>query len=138
MNYAKIENGVVAKYPYSLNDLKRDNPTIGFPKNYLSQAARNAEYNVVEVADVDRPVKEGWTAEEEAISFDGSIWTQNWKLVEDPVDDNPVPLSWWAERLVAYGEAIEQIEFITENGLDAWQSKVLEIKAKYPKEPPQS
>ena len=138
MNYAKIENGVVAKYPYSFNDLKKDNPQTSFPNTYLSHAARNGEYNVVEVADVVAPVKEGWTAEEEAISFDGSVWTQNWRLVSDPVDDNPVPLSWWAERLVAYGEAIEQIEFITENGLDAWQSKVLEIKAKYPKEPPQS
>jgi hypothetical protein len=26
------------------------------------------------------------------------------------------------------------IEFITENGLEAWQTKVQEIKTKYPKE----
>ena len=26
-----------------------------------------------------------------------------------------------------------QIEFITENGLEAWQTKVAEIKARYPK-----
>ena len=32
-----------------------------------------------------------------------------------------------------YGETRDQIEFITENGLEAWQTKVAEIKAKYPK-----
>ena len=37
-------------------------------------------------------------------------------------------------RIKEYGSIAEQIEFITENGLDAWQSKVNSIKAKYPKE----
>ena len=36
-------------------------------------------------------------------------------------------------RTKEYGSIIKQIEFITENGLDAWQDKVAEIKAKYPK-----
>jgi hypothetical protein len=38
------------------------------------------------------------------------------------------------KRIAEYGSVAEQIEYITENGLDAWQSKVAEIKAKYPKE----
>ena len=37
-------------------------------------------------------------------------------------------------RIKEYGSIAEQIEYITENGLDAWQSKVAEIKAKFPKE----
>ena len=37
-------------------------------------------------------------------------------------------------RIKEYGSIAEQIEYITENGLDAWQSKVSEIKNKYPKE----
>jgi DNA-binding protein H-NS len=37
-------------------------------------------------------------------------------------------------RLKEYGTIAEQIEYITENGLDAWQTKVNNIKAKYPKE----
>jgi hypothetical protein len=36
-------------------------------------------------------------------------------------------------RKAEYGTIEKQIEFITENGLDAWQDKVAEIKAKYPK-----
>ena len=36
-------------------------------------------------------------------------------------------------RKSEYGSVESQIEFITENGLDAWKTKVDEIKAKYPK-----
>jgi hypothetical protein len=38
------------------------------------------------------------------------------------------------KRIAEYGSVAKQIEYITENGLNAWQSKVAEIKAKYPKE----
>ena len=38
------------------------------------------------------------------------------------------------KRIKEYGSIAEQIEYITENGLDAWQSKVNSIKLKYPKE----
>jgi hypothetical protein len=37
-------------------------------------------------------------------------------------------------RIKEYGTIAQQIEYITENGLDAWQTKVNNIKAKYPKE----
>ena len=37
-------------------------------------------------------------------------------------------------RVNEYGSIAEQIEYITENGIEAWQSKVNSIKAKYPKE----
>ena len=37
-------------------------------------------------------------------------------------------------RLKEYGTMAQQIEYLTENGLDAWQTKVNNIKAKYPKE----
>lgn len=38
------------------------------------------------------------------------------------------------KRREAYGSVEEQIEFITENGLDQWRFKVSDIKVKYPKE----
>ena len=37
-------------------------------------------------------------------------------------------------RIKEYGTIAQQIEYLTENGLDAWQTKVNNIKAKYPKE----
>ena len=39
-----------------------------------------------------------------------------------------------SKRIKEYGSIAEQIEYITENGIEAWQSKVNSIKLKYPKE----
>ena len=39
-----------------------------------------------------------------------------------------------ANRQKEYGSTAEQLEYITENGLNAWQTKVQTIKTKYPKE----
>jgi hypothetical protein len=36
-------------------------------------------------------------------------------------------------RIKEYGSIAEQIEYITENGIEAWQTKVAEIKLKFPK-----
>ena len=36
-------------------------------------------------------------------------------------------------RAYAYGSPAAQMEFITEHGLEAWQTRVAEIKAQYPK-----
>ena len=38
-----------------------------------------------------------------------------------------------AKRMDEYGDTYAQLQFITENGLNAWQKKVAEIKKKYPK-----
>ena len=46
------------------------------------------------------------------------------------ISDNAQAVS---NRMSEYGSVESQIEFITENGLDAWKTKVDEIKAKYPK-----
>lgn len=40
---------------------------------------------------------------------------------------------WQIARQNAYGGMAEQIEFITENGLEAWQTRVAEIKTANPK-----
>ena len=60
---------------------------------------------------------------------DGSFdYTDEFKLAHTKVE------TYADKRIKEYGSIAEQIEYITENGLDAWQSKVNSIKAKYPKE----
>ena len=52
----------------------------------------------------------------------------------DTSGDEPEGEKTWLEhRQEEYGSGDEQIEYITENGLDAWVEKVNAIKAKYPK-----
>ena len=64
----------------------------------------------------------------------GSTRTAAAKPVETitPDEGEAIP-AWLLARYEAYGNIMEQIEFITENGLDAWQTKVAEIKAANPK-----
>jgi len=51
-------------------------------------------------------------------------------IVEEFVDERP---AWLIAREEAYGSLSSQIEYITENGLEAWQAHVAEIKAANPK-----
>ena len=78
------------------------------------------------------------------VSVSGDDVNQIEWLENTPVIDSTTILAKQAElqtledvisnRIKEYGSIAEQIEYITENGLDAWQSKVNSIKAKYPKE----
>jgi len=52
-------------------------------------------------------------------------------IVNPPLLNNKT--SYIELRKQAYGDVESQIEYITENGLDAWQDKVKKIKQLYPK-----
>ena len=168
MIYAKVIDRTVEVYPYSFGKLKEDNANTSFPKDFFKREDELADFNVVKIVATERPSKKGWVAVEEAPSFSGGVWSQNWKLVPkdasdvtmDEVEETAKPVqdgytaeestpelvddvwkqkwilvenTWLDSRIAAYGTVGAQIEFITENGLEAWQTKVAEIKAKYPK-----
>lgn len=60
----------------------------------------------------------------------GTSRTAAAKSVEEATDDRP---QWLQDRTAAYGSIESQIEYITENGLAAWQAHVAQIKADNPK-----
>ena len=78
---------------------------------------------------------------------DGVVYIAEWNATDKPkptdaqldalssqattLENNAIAV---ANRQKEYGSIAEQIEYITENGLEAWQTKVQEIKTKYPKE----
>jgi len=77
-----------------------------------------------EVEEVEKPVQDGHKAVLGIPELVDGVWKQKWDLEK---------LTWLESRIEEYGANALQIEFITENGLEAWQAKVAEIKAKYPK-----
>ena len=77
-----------------------------------------------ELEKVEAPVQEGYTAVSGIPELVDGVWKQTWVMQEN---------TWLENRVVEYGNHYYQIEFITENGLEAWQTKVAEIKSKYPK-----
>ena len=170
MLYAKIENDSVAKYPYSMIDLRKDNPSTSFPLNAIESGDTRAERGVTVIAESSKPeAKSGHKIIEGNPALVSGVWTQTWEEVlkepKEVLDSEVVSVArpeqdwhraeptlpeyrdgkwhqawnlvevdnWRIAREMEYGEAGEQLEYITENGLEAWQTKVAEIKAKYPK-----
>lgn len=169
MLYAKIENDSVVKYPYSMIDLRKDNPSTSFPLNAIESGDTRAERGVTVIAESPKPeAKSGHKMIEGNPALVSGVWTQAWdevlkepnevldsELVKTPRPEedwywaeagtpeyrdgqwhvvwNSERVDWRTARIQAYGLARDQIEYITENGLEAWQAKVAEIKAKYPK-----
>lgn len=64
--------------------------------------------------------------------FDGDQWIVS-EIPQPETDPKPYVPTYSDKRLKEYGTIHEQIEFITENGLEAWQARVASIKEKYPK-----
>ena len=155
-------------FPYTEEQLRRDNPNTSFPRNALLNENVRADYGVEEVAETPIPIKKGYNSVQGEVSVVDGKKVETWNLVlkdvgevtsDDIIDVRPNPpeahssvevtpefidgewkRTWVYEQLfgvearrTVYGPLIDQIEFITENGLEAWQAKVAEIKAKYPK-----
>jgi hypothetical protein len=66
-----------------------------------------------------------------APSFATVGFTSTASAKPEAVDDRA---AWLIAREAAYGSLASQVEYITENGLEAWQTKVAEIKTANPKE----
>ena len=68
-------------------------------------------------------------------SFDGSQWVTT-AIPEPEPEPEPEPYieTYVSKRRKEYGPFEDQLEYITEYGLEAWQQKVAEIKTKYPKD----
>ena len=124
------KNGV----PYTHIDLRRDNPNIGFPTSALDNPDIRSEYGITEIPKSELPptnvqpveptTPDGFRAVKGNPELVGDEWRETWTYVE---------ISWLENRIEAYGRPEQQLEFITENGLEAWQAKVAEIKSNYPK-----
>jgi len=66
----------------------------------------------------------------------GQSRTAQEKVVEEvviPEVEEVVEPQWLQDRKLAYGTSLTQLEYITENGLEAWQTHVAEIKEMFPK-----
>ena len=131
MNYAKIEGGVISQYPYTMDVLKSENQNTSFPKDSLTRSGIRAAYSIVEVIPVSSPNSTTHNYSEVAPVLVDGAWTQTWE--ETPKSTEELNSIVTSNRVGEYGTLDKQIEFITENGLEAWQSRDAEIKARHPK-----
>ena len=131
MLYAKVENGSISQYPYSIHSLKKENSNTSFPRTAMDIDSVRSDYGIVEVAELSSPVSETHNVSEGSPELVNGNWSQTWE--QTPKTEIELATLVIEARRAEYGPVANQIEFITENGLEAWQTKVAEIKARHPK-----
>jgi hypothetical protein len=80
----KLNNGVVEKYPYSIGQLRKDNPQTSFPKAPSEKCL--AEWGVMPVQKTDPPVVDPVkqrTIEGTPVCEEG-VWKQSWVILDEP------------------------------------------------------
>jgi len=79
--YAQIKNGNLEKYPYTLEDLKKDHPSTSFPFDPLSNSELREAFNVVEVGKKSKPEYTSQTHKciEKTPVLKAGEWTQAWE-----------------------------------------------------------
>jgi hypothetical protein len=84
--YLKLTNEIIEKYPYSIGELRRDNPNTSFPANLSNE--RLAEWGVVPVQPTERPpfdptknVNDGTPV------LQGETWVQTWVVTDASAEE---------------------------------------------------
>ena len=86
--YVKITNGNVDTYPYSVGQLRRDNPNTSFPKQVSAEVL--SSYGVEPVVVADEP---SFTQRTQVLSQDtqpslvGGVWTLGWTVTDKTTEE---------------------------------------------------
>jgi len=158
--YILIKDSNIEKYPYSVEQLKKDNPNVSFPYNITPELL--TEYGVFHVVPTNYPqvdytktVMEGtpvrqrtrhedgtYKADDESTPIDEAWeWVQVWEVSDataEQVADRIANLNAQAEanRTEAYRTESDPLFFKWQRGEATeqdWLYKVSEIRARYPK-----
>ena len=86
--YAKITNGSVDQLPYTVGQLRRDNPNTSFPKRVTDEML--AGYGVVPVTYTDAPTYDERTqkaAQDSAPTLVNGAWTIGWQVTNKTAEE---------------------------------------------------
>jgi hypothetical protein len=138
--HALISNGAVEKYPYTIGNLRKDNPHTSFPKRPSDEMLE--DWNVYAVARVDRPDVDPITqnvTEETPVLIDGQ-WTQVWVVTDASAEEIAERKEQQlqgikADRANAYQIEADPLFFKYQRGEGSeqdWLDKVEEIRQRFP------
>lgn len=137
--HALIVNGAVAKYPYTIGMLRKDNPNTSFPKRPDDELL--AQWGLQPVSRTERPdVDYTKNVTEGTPQYVNGAWLQVWSVTDataEEVAERRAQLTAQAEaqRAEAYRTESDPIFFKWQRGSateQEWLDKVAEIKARYP------
>jgi hypothetical protein len=129
--FIHLTNGVPT--PYTIGQLRRDNPQTSFPKDVPKEIL--ASYDVYPVKRQPAPTHNELTQlirGIDPVQIDGE-WTQQWEVIDLPVEQQIENLK--AARATAYSEEADPLFFKTQRDeaeLTEWEAKVQEIRDRFP------
>lgn len=130
--YIKLKNGSVDTYPYSIGQLKADNPQVSFPAEIPDSLL--AEYEVYPVEPSPAPATDHTSRIKEGLpAFEDGKWVQVWELEllgAEEVNQTVANL-----RKQAYIEEADPLFFKYQRGdatKEEWLAAVNAIKIRYP------
>jgi hypothetical protein len=85
--YVLAPNQTVETFPYTIGDLRRDNPNVSFPRN-LSDTTL-AKWNVFRVADRPKPSFDPATQDCNQVNptYDNNEWVTTWQVTAASADE---------------------------------------------------
>jgi hypothetical protein len=125
-------NQQVKTYPYSVNQLRNDNPQVSFPESPSAELL--ASYDVFPVV-IAYPAYDEATqvATEGGCTFTGSQWVTVWTVRNKTTEELQAEAE--VRRAKAYRTESDPLFFKAQRGEathQEWLDKVAEIKARYP------
>lgn len=74
--YAKLNNGQVERYPYTIGQLRKDNRNVSFPKVMSDEVL--AQFNMVKVAPTERPADDHTKNFTVTAAQVNGAWVEKW------------------------------------------------------------
>ena len=74
--YAKLNNGQVERYPYTIGQLRKDHRNVSFPKVMSDEVL--AQFNMVKVAPTERPADDYTKNFTVTAAQVGGAWVEKW------------------------------------------------------------
>jgi hypothetical protein len=133
MIYIKVKDGIVEKYPYSVNELKAENKNISFPAQVSIETL--AEFGVFPLLRLAKPEIDYTKNINEGIpqNIDGA-WTQVWEVT--PALDDEILQRVLDLRAAEYPPMTDYLDGVVKGDqaqIDKYITDCLAVKAKYPK-----
>lgn len=117
---------------YNIEKIEGGIATLRYADNSWAELVLSADMTEADLDDLALQFapKTGVAPSFATVGFTSTASAKPEPVEPEVVDDRP---AWLIARQAAYGSLESQLEYITENGLDAWQAHVAEIKAANPK-----
>ena len=131
--YIKVKNGFVEKYPYTISDLKKDNPQTSFPANITDALLK--EFGVFKIKNTPTDTSDLTKVYTEGTPklVDG-VWKQTW--IESVLSDEDQLAKVLELRAREYPPITDYIDGVVKGDqeqIDKYIADCLAVKAKYPK-----